>query len=260
MDRMVTKLRRHFRKHGNNGYILLVDFKGYFENINHAELKKIYRNYFKDQGLLKLIDDFVDAYGSVGLGLGSETSQMHAIIFPNEIDHAIAEQLGTHTLSGRYMDDSFVIAKDKETLIKALNIIKEICRKKGIILSPKKTKIVNLKNCFKWLKTNIHFTETGKIIKKPCRESITRERRKVKKQVRLLASGKITTKEFRQSFESWAGSMKRRNARRTVWNMRRLVVKELNKWLKDQKLKKELALAVRNCKPTTTPRERLPMR
>lgn len=234
-NRLIKHLTRHFKKYGNNGYILLVDYKGYFENIDHPALKALYRKYFKDKRLLKLIDDLIDAYGDKGLGLGSETSQMHAIIFPNVIDHAIAECIGHGIFFGRYMDDSYIIAKDKKLLLKAIAIIKCFCEKLKITLSPNKTKIVNLRNCFKYLKTVFHFTDKGKIIKKPYRRNITRERRKVKKQIRLWRAGKIGAKELQQSFESWAGSMLRRNARRTVWNMRRLFGKETKLWKKKRK-------------------------
>lgn len=231
MDRFTTHLRRHFKKHGRQGYVLLVDFKGYFENIDHEALKRIYRRLFQDESLLLLIDRFVDAYGSKGLGLGSETSQMHAIMFPNIIDHAITETLGEKVYFGRYMDDSYIITHKRETLLKALSRIKSLCSELRITLSPKKTKIVALKNCIKWLKTRIYLTESGKIIKKPCRDGITRQRKKLKGQIKLYNAGKIGVKELERSFESWAGSMKRRNARRTVFNMRLLLrkVKEYEK-------------------------------
>ena len=51
----------------------------------------------------------------------------------------------------------------------------------GIVINKKKTKIVDLKHGFTFLKTHFYITETGRIIKKPCRDSITRERRKLKK-------------------------------------------------------------------------------
>lgn len=221
-DRMVTALRRFYRRNGKDGYALIVDFKGYFENINHDELKKMYRRKFKDDNLIKLIDNFVDAYGDKGLGLGSETSQMHAIYYPNELDHDITEHC-KGVFYGRYMDDSFVIAKNKPTIVKALNIIKKWCKRLKITLSPKKTKIVHIKNGIKWLKTMYYIVGGGKIIKKPCRKSIVTERRKLKRQVRAVKAGKMEVAALIRSFESWAGSMKRRNARQTVWNMRRLL-------------------------------------
>ena len=92
----------------------------------------------------------------------------------------------------------------------------------GIVINKKKTKIVDLKHGFTFLKTHFYITETGRIIKKPCRDSITRERRKLKKQADLVASGVLTFDEVRHSYASWRGSMSHRDAYRTVQSMDRL--------------------------------------
>lgn len=225
-DRMTKHLSCFYRKNKTNGYVLLSDFKGYFENIDHAVLKGIYRSYFKDERLLKLIDVFVDSYGERGLGLGSETSQMHAIVFPNKVDHFITETAREKIFYGRYMDDSYVIAKSKEELKRILQETRKIYDLLKINLSKKKTKIVKLKNPIRWLKTNFKFTDTGMILKTPTREGVSRERRKLKRQIRLVKTGNMRINELNQSFESWAGSMKRRNARLTVYKMRQLKRKE----------------------------------
>ena len=223
-DRMIRHLARHFRRCGQEGYAVLVDFKGYFENIDHDVAKAIYRQMFKDLRLLKLIDGFIDAYGVKGLGLGSETSQMHAIFYPNKIDHAITETHGCDKVFfGRYMDDSYILTENKSAAVRMLDKIRDWCRRLRIILSPKKTMIVRIKNGLKWLKTVFYLTATGKIVKKPEHKSVVRERRKLKKQIKLLRSKVINMAEVAQSFESWAGSMKRRNARLSVWNMRRFL-------------------------------------
>ncbi|MBR3676582.1 MAG: hypothetical protein IKN71_05570 [Alphaproteobacteria bacterium] len=223
-DRMIRHLSRHFNRYGQAGYAVLVDFKGYFENIDHDVAKEIYRQKFKDKRLLKLIDDFIDAYGVKGLGLGSETSQMHAIYYPNKIDHAIVETHGhDKVMFGRYMDDSYILTREKKTAIRMLDKIRDWCRRLRITLSPKKTMIVRIKDGLKWLKTIFYLTATGKIIKKPEHKSVVRERRKLKKQINLLRGNALGKAELTQSFESWAGSMKRRNARLSVWNMRRFL-------------------------------------
>lgn len=138
-DRMIKNLRRYYRRNGNEGYALVIDFKSYFDNIDHDTIKRLYRSVFKDNRLLKLIDDFIDAYGEKGLGLGSETSQMHAIYYPNKIDHAIAETHGKDRVYwGRYMDDSYIIAKDKKTIVKLYEKVREWCKRLKITLSPKR--------------------------------------------------------------------------------------------------------------------------
>ena len=48
LDRLTTHLRRHFRKYGREGGILLIDFSDYFGNVAHEPLFKIYRQIFTD--------------------------------------------------------------------------------------------------------------------------------------------------------------------------------------------------------------------
>lgn len=162
INRLTTHLRRHFRKYGREGGILLVDFSDYFGNVAHEPLFEIYRQIFTDPRVIALGMSFISAFGDKGLGLGSETSQINAVI------------------------------------------------------------IVDLKHGFTFLKTHFYITETGRIIKKPCRDSITRERRKLKKQAALVASGVLTFDEVRHSYASWRGSMSHRDAYRTVQSMDRL--------------------------------------
>lgn len=226
LNRLTTHLRRYFRKFGSSGYALLIDFKGYFGNINHGVLKRLYRAVLKNKPLLRLVDGFVDSYGENGLGLGSETSQMHAIAFPNKIDHKITELKFGKIFYGRYMDDSYVLANSKNVLIQILGKIKEICADLKIVLSPKKTVIVPFKNGIKWLKTKYYLLKTGKIIRKPCRESVVRQRKKLKKQLKMFENGVLGAASIKQSFESWAGSMKRRHARLSVWKMRQILWSE----------------------------------
>jgi len=225
-DRVVRFLCRHFRRHGNTGYVLCMDFKGYFDNINHDVVKRICRRHISDVRILKYVDDFVDAYGEIGLGLGSETSQAHAIRYPNRIDHFITERnFGSKVYYGRYMDDSYVISGSKEALIKILFHLKRLCSELKINLSARKTRIVKVKNGFTFLKTKFYLSDTGRVIRKPCRSCVVRERRKLKRQLRLCELGTMNMEQIERSFESWAGSMKRRDARLTVFNMRRLLKK-----------------------------------
>lgn len=229
-NRLVEYLRWFYRKYKRNGYILLIDFKGYFENIEHLPVKETFRKHFSDINVIRLADSFVDAFGDKGLGLGSETSQINAIVHINKIDHYIKEVIRIKCY-GRYMDDSFIIHQDKKFLEDLLKELKIKYSEFGVIINEKKTNIISLKHGFTFLKTRFYITETGKIIKKPCRESITKERRKLKKQQGLLEKAIITTQEVKQSYDAWKGSMKHRNSKRTVFNMDKL----FNKIFKGEK-------------------------
>lgn len=90
------------------------------------------------------------------------------------------------------------------------------CAELGIELNPRKTRVVKLTRGFTWLKKRIFYTETGRIVVKPCRDSITRERRKLKKMARMVADGIMTPEQVEQSYQSWRGGMKRLDAHRSV--------------------------------------------
>lgn len=221
VKRIKQHLRKHFRKFGRAGYILLIDFKGYFENIDHAKLKEIIDNNFEDERIVKLANDFIDAFGDKGLGLGSETSQTFAIAFVNRIDHYIKEVLRIKGY-GRYMDDSYLIHHDKKYLQECLEKLKEFFNKFGITLSEKKTYITDLKHGFVYLKTHFRFTETGKLICKPCQDAITRQRRKMKRQAKLLKAGIMTMEQIDIGYQSWLGSIKHKHSYFAQKNMQNL--------------------------------------
>ena len=215
---MTLFLRKFYKKYKNNGYVLQIDFKSYFENIAHEPLKEQIKEQFTDDRVLHLSDTFIDAFGTKGLGLGSETSQINAVLFVNKIDHWIKEIAGCKYYC-RYMDDSLILHNSKEELQRIYKELLEKFKYYDIRVNTKKTHICKLKQGFTFLKTRFLLTDTGKVIKKPCRKAITYERRKLKKQAKLYKNGVLTLDEILQSYNSWRGSMMYRTARKTVHNM-----------------------------------------
>lgn len=211
-----NQLREFLRKH-KTGYILLVDFSKYFENIRHEPLIDFYNKNFQDEKLKSILIKAITAYEK-GLGLGSELSQFNAIIYVNKIDHFVKNNFKYY---GRYMDDSYIISEDKEKLKEFSKILFAKYKELGIVINEKKTKIISLNQWITFLKTRYKIVENNKIIKKPCPTSITRARRRFQKMIKFVLKGEMTIKELRQSFDSWAGSMKRRNARRSVYKIKK---------------------------------------
>lgn len=72
---------------------------------------------------------------------------------------------------------------------------------------------------FTFPKKRFSYGEGGKVVVRPCRSSVTRQRRKLKKQAALVAKGVMTVEQVNQSYQSWRGSMKRLNAHETVKRM-----------------------------------------
>ena len=219
IDRVRTHLQRHYRKHGAEGYVLLFDFSKFFDNISHEKIKSILSSHFRDQRILDLIFHFIDAFGDKGLGLGSQISQVLALAAADKLDHFIKEQL---RIKGyvRYMDDGWLLHESKEFLQECLERIKTKCKEDGLILNEKKTHIVKLSRGFTFLKVKYFVTDSGKVIRKISRESVTRERRKLKKLKARLDCNLIRMEDIQQSYNSWDGHASRFDSYNTRRSMR----------------------------------------
>lgn len=218
INRVHVHLQQHIREHGAKGYVLLFDFSKFFDNISHEEIKSVLREKFRDQRILKLIFHFIDAFGDIGLGLGSQISQVLALAAGNKLDHFIKEQLRVKHYV-RYMDDGWLLHESKEFLQQCLERIKEKCKEYGLVLNERKTHIVKLERGFTFLKVKYFVTETGKIIRKISAESVTRERRKLKKLKNRLDCNLLTFMDAAQSYKSWDGHASRFDSHKTRQSM-----------------------------------------
>lgn len=223
LKRLKVHLWRYYREHGmNDGYILTADLHSYFDSVDHDVVFREYSQIFRhDPDIVNLIMDFVDAFGYKSLGLGSQVSQITAVYYPNRIDHYIKEQLKIKGY-GRYMDDFYLIHESREYLQECLEQIRRMYADIGIELNEKKTRIVRLSDEFKFLKAKTHLTETGRVVMRPDRQTITRERRKLKALRRKLDAGEVTFADIKQAYNSWKGHIKHFDSYRTQRNMDKL--------------------------------------
>lgn len=223
LGRLKLHLHRYYRKHGSNeGYILLIDFSGYFDNILHGPIYEMLDRAFDDKRIVALTRQFVEPFGEKSVGIGSQVSQILAVSYRNPIDHFIKEVLGIEYY-GCYMDDSYLIHESKEYLWYCLEEIRKKCEELGIRLNPKKTQIVKLSHGFTYMKGKYWLTETGKIVAKPCHENTARERRKLKKFRAMYDRGEMTLEQIVCSYNSYRGYvLSNYNAHRTVRNMDKL--------------------------------------
>lgn len=217
LKRMKKHLIRHYRHHGREGGILLIDLHDFFASVSHEKLKELYLSKFTDKRLLNLTFSLIDAFDK-GLGLGSEVSQISAVAYPDKIDHYIKEVLRIKGY-GRFVDDSYLIHEDVGFLRVCLEKIAAMYKDLGIELNRKKTRICDLKHGFSFLKTRFFITKTGHIIMKACREAIVRERRELKKHAEMLKNCILAFEDARTSYASWRGSMIHKDAHRAIQNM-----------------------------------------
>lgn len=257
--RFEIHLQQYYRKYKTNeGYILLIDFSGYYASIPHDLCLKNIQSFLKKVDpiekkitlwiLKNLFDVFnIDNKNGRGVDIGSQPSQNIGISYPSKIDNYIKIVKGCKYY-GRYTDDSYIIHNDKEFLKQLLKEVKEISKGLGLVINDKKSRIVKLSQQFKVLQINYSLTETGRIIKKINTESITRERRKLKAYKRLLDKGRINYTDIENIFKSWMSSNYKIMSKMQISNMyqlyydlfgRRITWKKHGKlhWLMEHNLK-----------------------
>lgn len=219
--RLCRHLQEHYRKHGTEGYILLFDFSKFFDRVSHRIIGKILRKEFADRKILGLAMHFVRMFGDIGIGLGSQISQTLALASANRLDHYVKEVLRIRGY-GRYMDDGYLIHRDKEYLRKCLGGIRKVCGELEVTLNEKKTHIVKISHGFTYLKTRFFLLPGGKVLRRICKASVARERRKLKRFAGLIRSGRMKQKDIEASFRSWKAYASNFSSWRTVRNMETL--------------------------------------
>jgi hypothetical protein len=209
--RLIAHLSRYFRQNGSNeGYALMIDFKGYYDNIDHDILITMLRGQIRDRRVMELTEELIRVFGDgKALGLGSQVSQIAAIFYPNILDHFIKEKLQVK-FYGRYMDDLYLIHRDKQFLKYCLSEIQKVCATLKITVNRKKTCITKLSHGLIFLKGKYSLLETGKVLRLPCRDSPIRMKRKLKKFKALLEAGKMNYMDIRNAYQSWRGAFKKR--------------------------------------------------
>ena len=231
--RLEIHLHQYYRKHkSNEGYILLIDFSGYYASIPHDLCLKNLQGFLKNTNkeetkialwILKNIFDVfnIDNKNGRGVDIGSQPSQNIGISYPSKIDNYIKIVKGVKYY-GRYTDDSYIIHEDKEFLKEILIGIKNIANELGLIINDRKTRIAKLSQQFKVLQIYYQLTETGRIIRKINPKAITRERRKLKAYKRLLDNKRLTYEEIENIFKSWMAANYKNMSMQQISNMSQL--------------------------------------
>lgn len=234
--RLVYHLQRYYRTHGSNeGYILLIDFSKYYDNIRHDVLMELFEKYVSDETALWLLrktiarsevdvsymtdEEFENCMHTVfnsleyeklphslrtgekimrkHLNIGDQVAQTAGIAYPMPIDNYVKIVRGV-TFYARYMDDSYAIHESKEFLEDLLENIIRIADSIGITVNTSKTRICKLSDYWRFLQVQYCLTDTGRIIKKIHPKRLTTMRRKMKK-----LAPTMTTKEFTDWYQAW---------------------------------------------------------
>lgn len=221
--RMACHMQQYFRKHGLDGYVLKCDISNYFGSTRHDIAKSILLKTIKDEWVVGHTNVIIDSFNQgdnpdVGMGLGSQITQLTQLTVLNDMDHIIKERLGVkHYI--RYMDDFYLIHQDKERLKHCLDEIKTHLESLHLKLSEKKTQIFPLKQGIKFLGFSFHLTETGKVIKKLNRENVVHEKRRLIKMKGLVLQGKLTKEHVDTCYTSWKSHAQQGNTHNLILSM-----------------------------------------
>lgn len=263
--RLKAHLQKYYRKYGTEGYILITDFRKYFDNIDHEKLKKIFSEVLQDRESEEFVNSLIDTYktdisclseeekaylrnhpfDSVsfynyankskcngycflkrGVFIGGQLSQIAGIVYPYKLDNFIKIVKG-EKYYGRYMDDLYVIHNDKEHLKLLLKEIRLKCEECGIFLNEKKTQIIPINKPLTICKIQYFVKEGGDIVLKPCRVTFSRERKAIRKFEKDLKAGRCSIKKVYDSYMSWKGNISRFDCKQTIINMDKYFSKRL---------------------------------
>jgi len=242
--RFEEHLHKYYRMYGNDGYILLMDYSKFYDNIphdiayqeiaNHVNdefslwlLQQIFDNfkidvsYMNDEEFLNCMDvpfnsteyrlkipksaHTGEKYMRKSVNIGDQCSQIIGIFYPTKIDNFV-KIVKSQKFYGRYMDDSYVIHYDREFLVQLESEIAKKANDLGMTLNRKKTRIVKLSDYYKFLQITYSLTDTGKVIRKINPRRIVDMRRKLKKLSVKVKCGERTQEEVENMFRSWMGS------------------------------------------------------
>jgi len=202
-------LRRYMAKHGREGYILQIDIRKYFDSIDHKLLKgMVHERIHEPPEIMNLIDYLIDTSSKTGIGLnlGAEAPQIFAVYYLSFLDSWLKVVRGIKYY-GRYMDDMFILSESKDELKILLAEIRTQLGKLKLGINERKTHIVKLKHGFTFLQIKYTIDENGKVIKRPTRAKVVRERRRLKRFRGLCDEGRMKEYDVLNCYKSWRQSM-----------------------------------------------------
>lgn len=143
-------IRKASRK---NYWVVDVDIKGYFDNINHRKLMLLVEQKISDKRILALIRNWLKAgvmidgsleLPELGSPQGGVISPLLANIYLNVLDHLWEKRFKHLGTLVRYADDLVVMTRSKRDAMETWKILKGIFHKLEIEMNEEKSRMVNI--------------------------------------------------------------------------------------------------------------------
>ncbi len=204
-QRLKVHLQRHFRKYGLTGGVLKCDLKNYFGSTQHSVAKEEIDKRVGDEWVRKELHKIIDSFSHgepIGIGLGSQVSQLIQLAVMDDVDHYIKEVLHIENYV-RYMDDFILIHPDKEYLKECKEKIRKMVESKGLTLNKKKSHVQDITQPIRFLGFRYRLTSTGKVVVNILPENLAHEKRKLTKQVERVKAGLMTKAQVDDCYISY---------------------------------------------------------
>lgn len=215
IERVIAYIQKLYKENPDEDIFgLAMDYHSYFDNIDNYKLLDDVNKLIYDEHLFYLYKMFILNFGKIGLGLGSQVSQISAIYYVHHIDNLIKHQLHCKYYD-RYMDDSLIFKNSKEELKSDLEIIKQECDKYGIILNEKKTQIVKMSKGIPFLKRRWKH-DNEKVIRIPQRKTEQNHLRKLHGLSSLYLKNVLKIKDLQISHNCWKSHLLHDNAKQML--------------------------------------------
>ena len=230
-----------------NFYVLKIDIKKYFYNIDHNVLKEILKKHIKDKDALEILNIIIDSTNEPyinkkidilkvnrikslrddlliqetnelpsykvgkGCGIGDMTSQTFGLIYLMEICHYIKEDLHIKYFIN-FMDDFVLLHEDKQYLKKCLIKIREKMMNEYKLELNKKTRIYSIKEGVEFLGFRFILKNNKLILKLR-----NKTKAKFKNQIKILKQLKdykyINEKKYNMILSSLKGHLQSGNCK-----------------------------------------------
>ena len=135
------------RNNTRTAWVLKMDIKKFFANIDHQTLLNILESYISDNQILWLAERVISSFEAMtgkGLPLGNLTSQLFCNVYMNELDQFAKHKLKASSYI-RYADDFVLLSDNRRWLFSQINKISELLEQQLLLsLHPDKVYVKTL--------------------------------------------------------------------------------------------------------------------
>ena len=201
--RLKCFMERHYREHGADGWIMSLDAKGYYPNMDHRAAEACFRGKLPPWAYSMVEDVLHTQYpGDVGYNPGSQIIQIAGVSLLSGVDHFAKERLGLRCY-GRYMDDIKVVHGDRAYLEACMDLIAREMATVGVRLNMRKCSIRPLTERNPFLGFDFRLTGSGKVVMTVRSESVKFMRRRVSRLMALEARGLRPPGTAAEAYAGW---------------------------------------------------------